>query len=301
MQHFILAIIEAEGVPSRVFTAVTVMEILVTRTVEITETFQFILNSMAMHEVHDDVDTATMGIIDEGLQFIGRTETRGSGKEIGYMVSERAVIGVLLDGHDLDAVIAQFVNTRQHISTELFVGIHFLLLGGHTDMAFVDIETAFLFDFLSAMFPLVFGFGPHLSREDLRLLILHDAADVRRDTLSVTAVPFDEQFVHLAVRHGVLRQDRFPHTVADGLETIGFVLGPVIHIALDIDGGGIRCPFAEHPSFIGMMKTEIEVTGSPLGKGFASGQFRLFIAGIVSAGLKGAFVGLQIRIVLDDS
>ena len=40
-------------------------------------------------------------------------------------------------------------------------------------MALVDIETAFLFEFLAAVLPLVFGFIPYLSGENLRLLILH--------------------------------------------------------------------------------------------------------------------------------
>ena len=216
------------------------------------------------------------------------------------MVSKGTVIGVLLYGHDLDAVIAKFINTGQHIATEFFIGIHFLLLGRHADMTFVDIESAFLFEFLSAVLPLVFGFVPYLRREYLRLLILHHAAYIRRDTLSVTALPFHEQFVHLAMLHGILRQDCFPYAVTDGLETIGFVLGPVIHIALDIDSRRIRRPFSKYPSLIGMMQTEIEVTGSPFGERFAPGQFDLFVARIIGTRLKSAFVGLQIRIVLYD-
>ena len=207
---------------------------------------------------------------------------------------------MLLDGHDLDAVIAEFVNTRQDVPTEFFVGVHFLLLGGHTDVALVDIKTALLFEFLTAVLPDELGFIPNLRGEYLGLLILNHATYVRRDTLSVTAVPLNEQFVHLSVGHRFLRQFSFPNAVPYGLETIGLVLGPIIEIAFDIDGGGIRRPFAHHPSFGRMMKTEIEVSGSPFTKRFTAGEFRFFIACIISACLQSTLVRLQIRITLND-
>ena len=140
MQHFVLAVVEAETIPSRVLTTGTVMEILITRTIEVTETLEFVLHRMAMHEVHDDMHTSAVSIVDEGFEFIRRTEATAGRKEIRYMVSEGAVVRVLLDSHDLHAVITQLIDTRQHITTELLVRIHFLLFGTHADMALVDIE-----------------------------------------------------------------------------------------------------------------------------------------------------------------
>ena len=140
MQHFVLAVVEAETIPSRVLTTGTVMEILITRTIEVTETLEFVLHRMAMHEVHDDMHTSAVSIVDEGFEFIRRTEATAGRKEIRYMVSEGAVIRVLLDSHDLHAVITQLIDTRQHITTELLVRVHFLLFGTHADMALVDIE-----------------------------------------------------------------------------------------------------------------------------------------------------------------
>ena len=72
-------------------------------------------------------------------------------------------------------------------------------------MAFVDVQPAFLFEFLALVFPLEFGFVPHLCGEDLRLIVLHYAAHITRDALSVAALPFYQQFVHLSVLQGVLR------------------------------------------------------------------------------------------------
>ena len=106
MEHFVLAVVEAEAVPSGMLATCAVVEILVRRAVEIAESLQFVLHGMAVHEIHDDLHTPAVGIVDQRLQFVRRTEAAGSGEEIGHMVSERTVVRVLLDGHDLDAVIA---------------------------------------------------------------------------------------------------------------------------------------------------------------------------------------------------
>ena len=58
-----------------------------------------------------------------------------------------------------------------------------------------DSTAAIIYNILSFVLPLVFRFVPDLRREDLRLLILHHAAHVTRDTFSVTAVPLYQQFV----------------------------------------------------------------------------------------------------------
>ena len=256
MEHFVLAVVEAQTVPCRVLTATAVMEILIARAVEIAQTLQLVLHYMAVHEVHDDMNTPSVRVVDEGFQLIRRTETTGSREEIGHMVSERTVVRVLLDSHYLDAVITQFGDTRQYVTTELLVRIDFLLLGRHTNMTFVDIQPAFLFEFLTFVLPLELGFVPYLGGEDFRLLVLYHAAHIRRDTLSVTAVPLHEQFVHLTVLHSTLRQLGFPHAVTNRLQTIVLVFLPTVHVAFDVDGGRIRCPLTKHPTLFGVMQAE---------------------------------------------
>ena len=61
-------------------------------------------------------------------------------KEIGDMVSEGAVVGVLLQGHDLDGIVAQLADARQHGHTEVQVAVHARLLTGHADVALVDAQ-----------------------------------------------------------------------------------------------------------------------------------------------------------------
>ncbi len=54
--------------------------------------------------------------------------TRTHPKEVGHMVAEGAVVSVLLDGHDLDCVVAQGSNPGQHGCPEIQVVVHFWLL-----------------------------------------------------------------------------------------------------------------------------------------------------------------------------
>ena len=76
MEHFVLTVVEAERVPSRVLPTIAVMEILIAGTVKVTESFEFVLNGMAVHEVHDHMHSATMSVVDKGFEFVRRTETR---------------------------------------------------------------------------------------------------------------------------------------------------------------------------------------------------------------------------------
>ena len=61
-------------------------------------------------------------------------------KEVGDMVSKRAVVGVLLQGHDLDGVVPQLADARQHGHAEVQVAVHAWLLTGHADVALVDAQ-----------------------------------------------------------------------------------------------------------------------------------------------------------------
>ena len=74
MQHLVLSVIEAERVPCLMFTPGTGMEILMIRTVETSEPLCFIFHGMTVHDVHNHRQPHPMSIVDETLQFVGRTE-----------------------------------------------------------------------------------------------------------------------------------------------------------------------------------------------------------------------------------
>ena len=54
------------------------------------------------------------------------------------MVPERAVIGVFLDGHQLDGVVTALCYVRQQTVPELGVGGYLFLFPAHADVGFID-------------------------------------------------------------------------------------------------------------------------------------------------------------------
>ena len=217
------------------------------------------------------------------------------------MVAERAIVRMLLDSHYLYAVIAEFSDTRKNVLTELLVSRNFLGISSHTNVAFVDKERLFfllaVFDIF--MFPLKFRCGPNLCGENLGVIILYDTTSIARDSFAIASIPLNEQFVELSMLHGIFGEICFPDAVSNGLEAIVFVLLPVVHVSFDIDGCGVWSPFAEHPSFIGVVQSEIEVTGCPVSERFTAGNFLLFGNSVIITTLQRTFVGLQIRVRFD--
>ena len=81
-----------------------------------------------MDNVEDNGNALAVGSIDEFLELFGSAEARRGCEEVGHLVAERAVIGMLLHGHQLYHIIAEFFYSRNDILLELPVGGHFCLL-----------------------------------------------------------------------------------------------------------------------------------------------------------------------------
>ncbi len=108
MQYFVLVVIKAQGIPCHMFTAGSVVEILIGSSVKTGKSLQLIFDGMGMHDVHDHRYPFSMGFIDQHFQFLRRAKTGGNRKEIGDVVSERSVIGVFLYSHELDRIVTSF-------------------------------------------------------------------------------------------------------------------------------------------------------------------------------------------------
>ncbi len=96
MQHLRLAVVEAARVPGDVIAAVALVEVLVGGAVEARQALDLVVHRVRVHEVHDDRAAQAVGGVDQGLQFLRRAEARRAGEEVGHVVAERAVVGVLL-------------------------------------------------------------------------------------------------------------------------------------------------------------------------------------------------------------
>ena len=255
---FVLAVIEAQTVPRRVFAPSARIEILAGVTGKVAQAFHFVLHGVGVHDVHNHGNAHFMCLVDESFQFLRRTETAGSCKETRYMIAETSVVRMFLYGHDLYAVVPIGSDAGQHVFTEFIVRPDFLCILRHTDVAFINQQGSRI-GAESLLFPHVRLFGrPDLRTEDFGLFVLYHAAAPCRNTFAASAVPMYFQLVEVAVFEGVAAQFDFP--VPGVLYPFQLVFRrflPIIEIAYQIDFGGMGRPFAEHPPRSRAVQAEI--------------------------------------------
>ena len=138
VNHLVLTVVEAETVPSRMFVTVARIEILVRIAGKIAKALNLVLHCMRMNDIHDNSNTILMSRINKILQLFRSTETAAGCKEAAHMITEGTIIWMLLDSHDLDAVVTVLDDARQYILLELSIGTYLLGILTHTDMALID-------------------------------------------------------------------------------------------------------------------------------------------------------------------
>ena len=182
------------------------------------------------------------------------------------MVAKRAVVRVLLDSHNLYAVIAFLDDTWEDILAELLVRAHLLSILRHTDVALIDEQRSGIW-LESLLLPLILLFrSPHLSREYLGLIILHHSANPCWDALALTTIPLYKELEEVAVLESFSRKFYLPVlSVLQFLHGILLILFPVIEVAYEVNLGGIGSPLTEYPSLVSLMQTVIEIASSKLG------------------------------------
>ena len=128
MNDVVAPVVEAQRVPSRMITTRTFVEEECARAVIACQPFDLIAHGMAVHEVHDDLETSCVSSIDERLQFVGRTEAAAGCEEARYMVAKGAIVRMLLDSHDLNGIIPEVNDTGKDLLLELTVATYLALL-----------------------------------------------------------------------------------------------------------------------------------------------------------------------------
>ena len=74
IEHGILAVVEAQRVPSRMLATAIAIEILIVTAVEAPQPLNLIFHGMRMHYVHDNGNATTVSIVDEMLELLGRAK-----------------------------------------------------------------------------------------------------------------------------------------------------------------------------------------------------------------------------------
>ena len=163
MQHFVLAIIETKRVPSRVFVAFARVKILVRVASKVSQSFSFILHGMRMNNVHNDCNAIGMCFIDKFFKLFRCTKARAGCKKRTYMIAKTPIIGVFLNCHNLNSIVAFFYYSWQYVLFKFNISTNFLSILPHSDVAFVNKKWRFVW-LKGLMFPLIFFFKtPYLS------------------------------------------------------------------------------------------------------------------------------------------
>ncbi len=194
------------------------------------------------------------------FQVLRRSEAAGGSKEVTYVVAERAVVRVLLYCHYLDAVIACLDNAWKHVVLKLLVGADLLGILRHTYVALINEQrrSVWLEGFLLPFILLLWC--PYLSGEYLGVVVLHHAAYPCWYALTLSAVPFHQQFEEVAMLQCIGWQFYLPVlTVLQLLHGILLILFPVVEVAYEVNLRSIRSPFSEYPSLVSLMQSVVQV------------------------------------------
>ena len=138
MDDLVLVVVKAFGAPGTVVAPGTFVEELVGGAVKFVDALPGVDAGVGMDHIQQHGDPHAVGGIDEGFQFLRGAEPGGGGIEVGDLVAEGGVVGVLHNGHDLQRVVAQGFDTGKDPVLKLGVGAHLGLFLGHADVAFVD-------------------------------------------------------------------------------------------------------------------------------------------------------------------
>ena len=91
-----------------------------------------------MHEINNNLHTHGVCLVYKVLEVVGRARSGRNGKEASHVIAEAAVVSVLLDGHQLDHIVASLLDLRQDFVSVEAVGSNAATLMRHTNMRLVD-------------------------------------------------------------------------------------------------------------------------------------------------------------------
>ena len=219
------------------------------------------------------------------------------------MVSERTVIRMLLNCHNLNTIVSVFLDSWQYILTELIVCAHLFGILSHSDMALVYKQRR-LVGLELCLLPFIrFGI-PNLCREYLCLLILNHTSSPSRDTFTHSTVPIYMHLEQIAMLDSFLREFQLPiASLVNTLSAITLALGPAIEVAYQINCSSVRSPFTEHPSTLCLVQAIVFMSVSKIRKFCLSiiSQRVEFPQSMVVTSLDSLFVRLKISIIFNQS
>ena len=182
MEHTGSAVVEALGAPGGMVTLAACVEELPFGAVKHIDALGGVLDCMGVHHIQQHPDAHFMGLVHQILQILRLAKPGGRGKEIGDLIAEGAIIGMLHNGHELDGVVAGLLHMGQDIVGKLPVRAYLALLLRHTHMGFVDVHPLLTPELAVRPWEDLFVIGD-LSGEGDGLGVLHHPAGIQGDVL----------------------------------------------------------------------------------------------------------------------
>ena len=208
------------------------------------------------------------------------------------MITEAAIIRMLLNSHHLNGIVAVLLDARQHILSKLLIGTHLLGILTHTHVALVNQQRR-LIGLEGLFLPYIrFLWVPHLGRENLRLVILYHTTAPSGNTLTLATVPVYLHLVQLSMLQGFFREFQFPVACSfNTLTAIFLCFLPIVEITNQIDIRSIGSPLTEHPSLRQLMQTKIKMTRGKLRQSLltVTSQLTYFPQGMIMTATNRAF------------
>ena len=211
---------------------------------------------------------------------------------------------MLLNGHNLDAVITISSYAGQDVIAELGVCTHALFVLGHTDVALID-EQRICGGLELLNLPLVSIFRrPNLSREDVSLLVLNNTCCPSRNAFSLSAFPMHDELVEGTMLEALVLDLDFPAAIAalDALHLITRTLRPLVEVADNIDFCCIRSPFAQHIAIFCLVESKIEIAAGKLAEIVCTScEFSHLADSLLMTSVDGICEVLQAAVVSDET
>ena len=271
-----LAVVEALGSPGGMVALGAVVEELPGGAVEHVDALGGVLHGVGVDHVQQHTNAHFVGLIHQVFQVLGLAEPGGGGEEVGDLVAEGAVVGMLHNGHELDGVVARLLDSGQGVVGELAVGAHLTLLLGHTHVGLVDVQLVLAYEILVRPredLPVV----DDLAGKGQGLGVLDHPVGVQGDMLGAGHIGVHNSFDLAALPQSVVAlQEDFPVAVSDvGQGMAGLV--PAVEVTLQVQLVGAGRPLPVDPAALHMVEAEVVmgvgelVQGLPLGKDPALG------------------------------
>ena len=139
--NLVVTVIEQSAIPLVVASLASRVEVLMVCAVELIDTIQHVLGGVAVDDIEEHNNTQAVSSVDELLEILWGTISTACSVKVVDLVTKTSVVGVLHDGHELNHVVAEMLDTRQHVLGELFVSRHAFLGCGDANMGLIHTST----------------------------------------------------------------------------------------------------------------------------------------------------------------